>query len=435
VRVLFLTHRLPYAPNRGDRIRSFHMLQALQKYAKVTVASLVHDDEEASQVGRLASLATEVITARVPRRANLLRGSLKLLTTRRPLTLELLHAPALRSLVERSIASAMPDVVIAYCSSMARFAMEPPLNRTPFVLDMVDVDSAKWSALSQHAKWPKRAIYSREAVCLAEFERQAIRTAAMTLVVNEREAEVVRGLVPGAAVKVIQNGIDLDPFKPPSEPAGGAEVVFCGVLDYEPNEAAALRLARNIWPRVRRQRPDATLLLLGSRPTPAIRALPALDSSIRVTGAVPDVKPFLWQSAVAAVPLVTARGVQNKVLEALAAGLPVVISPIVAAGLPEAALPGCIVAEQDEAFASSIVQLLDAGPAARREWAAQASLDRVTWSRQLEPLHDVLLRAGQSGPPSLPRPTPRRPTESPTPSSESPTQFIQGRPAADLVRR
>ena len=403
MRVLFLTHRLPYAPNRGDRIRSFHMLQALQKYAKVTVASLVHDDEEASQIGRLGSLATDVITARVPRLTNLLRGSLKLLTTRRPLTLELLHAPALKSLLEQSIARTRPDVVIAYCSSMARFAMEPPLNRTPFVLDMVDVDSAKWSALSRHAKWPKRAIYSREAVCLAEFERQAIRAAAMTLVVNEREAEVVRELVPGAAVKVIQNGIDLDPFKPPSEPAATAEVTFCGVLDYEPNEAAALRLARDIWPRVRRQRPDATLLLLGSRPTPAIRALPGCDSSIRVTGAVPDVKPFLWKSALAAVPLVTARGVQNKVLEALAAGLPVVISPIVAEGLPESALPGCIVAGQDEEFARSIVHLLDAGPAARRERAERASLERLTWSLQLEPLYDVLLRARQSASPSLPR--------------------------------
>jgi sugar transferase (PEP-CTERM/EpsH1 system associated) len=425
VRVLFLTHRLPYAPNRGDRIRSFHMLQALQQYAQVTVASLVHDDEEASQVERLSSVATDVITARVPRRSNLLRGSLKLLTTRRPLTLELLHAPALKSLLAQGIARAAPDVVIAYCSSMARFAMEPPLDRTPFVLDMVDVDSAKWRALSQHATWPKRAIYSREAVCLAGFERQAIRTAAMTLVVNEREAEVVRELVPGAAVKVIQNGIDLEPFKPPSEPAAGAQVVFCGVLDYEPNEAAALRLARDIWPLVRRQRPDATLLLLGSRPTPAIRALPAGDSSIRVTGAVPDVKPFLWESALAAVPLVTARGVQNKVLEALAAGLPVVISPIVAEGLPESALPGCLVAEQDEAFARSIVQLLDAGQAARREHAERASLERLTWSRQLEPLHEVLLRARHPGSSSLP-PARRSPIrQNPATPSEPPPHLTR----------
>jgi glycosyltransferase involved in cell wall biosynthesis len=299
-------------------------------------------------------------------------------------------------------------VVIAYCSSMARFAMEPPLNRTPFVLDMVDVDSGKWSALSQHAKWPNRYIYSREAVCLAEFERQAVRAAAMTLVVNEREANAVRELVPNAAVQVIQNGIDLEPFKPPDGPATTAEVTFCGVLDYEPNEAAALRLARDIWPRVHRQRPDATLLLLGSRPTPAIRALPEVDSSIRVSGAVPDVKPYLWKSALAAVPLMTARGVQNKVLEALAAGLPVVVSPIVAEGLPESALGGCIVAGHDEEFAGSIVHLLDAGPAARRERAERASLERLTWPLQLEPLYMTLLHARRSGSPSPPRREPRR---------------------------
>ena len=396
MRVLFLTHRLPYAPNRGDRIRAFHMLQALQKYAEVTVASLVHDDEEALQSARLAGMTAEVITARVPRLSNLGRGALKLLT-KQPLTLELLHAPVLKQLLQRSIARVKPDVVMAYCSSMARVAMEPPLTGTPFVLDMVDVDSAKWRALSQHAAWPKRAIYSREAICLEEFERMAIRAAATTLVVNEREAAIVRTLVPDAAVTVIENGIDLAAFKPPGDPSNGTQVTFCGVLDYEPNEAAALRLARNIWPRVRRHRPDATLLLLGSRPTRAIRALPETDGSIRVTGAVPDVKPFLWTSAVAAVPLRTARGVQNKVLEALAAGLPAVVSPVVAEGLPEAALKGCIVAGDDDEFARCIVDQLEAGPAARRQRAEQASLDRLTWSQQLGRLSAVLEKAGRSG--------------------------------------
>ena len=396
MRVLFLTHRLPYAPNRGDRIRAFHMLQALRECAEVTVASLVHDDEEALQTDRLACMTAEVITARVPRLTNLGRGALKLLT-KRPLTLELLHAPALKQLLERSIARAKPDVVMAYCSSMARVAMEPQLTGTPFVLDMVDVDSAKWRALSRHAAWPKRAIYSREAICLEEFERTAIRAAAMTLVVNEREAAIVRELVPDAAVTVIENGIDLAAFKPPGDPSSGTQVTFCGVLDYEPNEAAALRLARNIWPRVRRHRPEATLLLLGSRPTRAIRALPEADGSIRVTGAVPDVKPFLWTSAVAAVPLRTARGVQNKVLEALAAGLPAVVSPIVAEGLPEAALKGCIVAGDDDEFARCIVEQLDAGPVARRQRAELSSLDRLTWSQQLGRLPSVLEKAARSG--------------------------------------
>jgi polysaccharide biosynthesis protein PslH len=395
VHVLFLTHRLPYAPNRGDRIRAFHMLQALKTCADVTVASLVHDDEERSHVDELRGFARDVMVAPVPRWANLVRGSLKLLTTRRPLTLELLHAPALNRLLIERLTRSKPDVVFAYCSAMARYAIEPPLDAIPFVLDMVDVDSNKWDALSHRASWPKRWIYAREAVCLAGFERAAIRAAQVTIAVNQREAAAVQKLVPNAAVSVIENGIDLAAFRPPANPADRAQVTFCGVLDYEPNEAAALRLGRCIWPLVRRQRPDAMLLLVGSRPTAAIRALPNSDSSIRVTGAVPDVRPFLWESAVAAVPLVTARGVQNKVLEALAAGLPAVVTPVVAEGLPGSTLQGCTLASDDEEFARAIVQLLEAGPSARRTLASRAALDRLTWSQQLAPLCGLLERVSR----------------------------------------
>jgi len=372
------------------------MLHALKACAELTVASLVHDDEEASHAASLRTVASDVIIAPVPRHTNLLRGGVKLLTTTRPLTLELLNAPALQPLLEKTVERSRPDVVFAYCSGMARFAMEPPLSGIPFVLDMVDVDSAKWSALSRSSAWPKRRIYAREAVCLADFERIAIRAAAVTLAVNAREAVAVRELVPDARVSVVENGIDLAGFSPPEGPAAGAQVTFCGVLDYEPNETAALRLGRQVWPLVRRKRPDASLLLVGSKPTQAVRALSDSDSTIRVTGAVPDVRPFLWESALSAVPLVTARGLQNKVLEALAAGLPVVTTPVVAEGLPESALRGCIVARDDDALAHGILQLLDAGPAARRQLAGQAGLEELTWAKQLAPLCGIVERAARS---------------------------------------
>lgn len=392
MRILFLSQRLPYAPNRGDRIRAFHIIQALRRFADVSVASLVHDAEEASHVAEVRKLADPVIAAPVPRWANRLRAAARLPTSR-PLTLELLHAPALRRELEDVVRRHPPDLVFAFCSSMARYAMEPPLRGVPMVLDLVDVDSAKWRALGRSAAPPLGLVYRREAHCLARFERDAIRAARVTVAVNRKEVDAARALAPGADVRVLENGIDLAAFRPSSEPAADPQVVFCGVMNYAPNEAAAVRLGTHIWPRVRRERPDARLVLVGASPTQKVRALASPAAGITVTGAVDDVKPALWQSAVAAMPLVTARGLQNKVLEALAAGLPAIVSPVVAEGLPASVLPGCVVAASDEEFADAILALLRATPAERRAIAGRAPLESLTWERQLASLPEIVREA------------------------------------------
>jgi glycosyltransferase involved in cell wall biosynthesis len=159
-------------------------------------------------------------------------------------------------------------------------------------------------------------------------------------------------------------------------------------MNYEPNVDAAVRLARDIWPRVVAIRPDAKLLIVGARPTPQVEAL--ASDSITVTGTVPDVRPYLWQSAVAAAPLMAARGVQNKALEALAAGLPVVVSPAVAGGLPRDVLSGCGIAATDREFAHQLLHLLALAPEERFRIATAAGLEELTWERQLALLPGVL---------------------------------------------
>jgi sugar transferase (PEP-CTERM/EpsH1 system associated) len=394
MRILFLTHRLPYAPNRGDRIRAFHILQQLRAVANVDVVSLAHDAEEAAQQSAMKHLADSVTVVRAPRLRNYARGALALAGTT-PLTHVLLDAPGMNAAIEKVITAHPPDVVLAFCSGIARLALEPMLARFPLVLDMVDVDSAKWTGLSGSAMPPMAWVYSREAKHLAAFERRVMETARMTIAINEREQDELQRLLPGARVSVVGNGIDLAAFRPTGTPARDANVVFCGVMNYPPNEEAALRLARTIWPLIKIRRPDARLTLVGAHPTRAIRALPQQDSTIVVTGMVPDVRPYLWNAEVSVAPLRTARGVQNKVLEALAAGLPTVVTPPVFAGLPQQVKNACTLSESDEAIAAAIVQLLSGRPASRREQAARADLDSLSWKVQLQPLVDILREAAR----------------------------------------
>jgi sugar transferase (PEP-CTERM/EpsH1 system associated) len=396
MRVWFLTHRLPYAPNRGDRIRAHHLLRWLQRRADVDLLSLVHDSDEQGSAAGMAGRAMSVHTGMVPRWRNRF-ASLAVLPTGRPLTLSLLDAPTLRTTLSTLREKHRPDVILAYCSSMASYAMNPVLDDIPLVLDMVDLDSEKWRALARNGPWYLRRIYAREARTLRVFEGRAVRAAQTTLAVNEREAAAVRDLVPGADVVTIGNGIAFESFAPLTEDRGQAEVVFCGVMDYPPNEAAALRLIRRIWPLVRERRPDAALWLVGSGPSERMRTSAGGDPSIHITGRVPDVRPFLWRSALAATPLSTARGVQNKVLEALAAGLPVVVSPVVAEGLPQSVASGVRVADSDRDFADAICRLLALSPAERRRIAAGADLTALTWEQQLAPLWDILVAAAATG--------------------------------------
>lgn len=396
MRVLFLTHRLPYAPNRGDRLRAHHVLHELARWAEVDLVSLAHDREEEARATDLRQVAATVMTARVPRVRAFARA-VPALATARPLTHVLLDAPALRPALRRLVKERPPDVVLALCSSMARFALEPPLRPTPLVVDLIDVDSEKWAALARTTRIPKRWIYRREAGCLSRFEAAAARCARATLVVNERERALLMRLAPDATTYIVPNGVDRASFRPDGPPAPEPRVVFCGVMNYPPNEEAAIWLARTVWPLVTRHRPGATLSIVGSEPTAAVRKLASGDRVIQVTGGVPDVRPFLWSAAISVAPLKTARGVQNKVLEAVAAGLPCVVTPAVWQGLPAAITPACRVADAPEDFADEILRLLASSPGERRGIARRADVTSLSWAARLTPLRRILETAATQG--------------------------------------
>lgn len=389
MRVLFLTHRLPYAPNRGDRARAFHMAHTLARHVDLHLVSLAHDTRELQEVGRLREAGINARAFRARPLSRYITGALRLAGTR-PLTHILLDAPGLRKHVAELCRTKPPDVVLAYCSGMARFAMEEPLVRYPLVLDMVDVDSAKWALLAQTARWPISWVYRREARYLGRFEAEATARAITTLVVNAREQTTLEGLAPGTDVRVMQLGVDLDHLRPATPPTESPRVVFCGVMNYTPNVEGVLWFAREVWPRVRAARPDAMFTIVGSSPAKAISHLATESSGIEVTGTVPDVRDYLWSAGVSVAPLLTARGTQNKVLEALAAQLPCVVSESVAAGLPQEALAGCRLGTSAETFSREIVALLDMTGAERRAVAARATLQTLGWEEQLAPLLPIL---------------------------------------------
>jgi sugar transferase (PEP-CTERM/EpsH1 system associated) len=396
LKVLFLTHRLPYAPNRGDRVRAFFLLRTLSRIAEVDVISLVHDDDEASHVGDLCGVARTVAPVRVSKMAGLVRSVLAL-PTAVPITHTMLDAPGLQDVLNSSVRTRRPDVVLAYCSGMARLALHPPLAGIPFVLDMVDVDSAKWDALSRVSHPPKRWVYAREARFLRSFEAVATRAAAAATVVTPREQETLLGIAPGSRIEVVPNGVDVEGLRPTGPPSQKRDVVFCGVMNYAPNEQAALLLAREVWPLVRKRCSDATLTLVGSSPTRAVQRLADPSLGITVTGAVPDVRPFLWRAALAAAPILTARGIQNKVLEAVAAGLPAVVTPNIMSSLPDTIARACVAADAPPALADAIVDLLSRSPDERRAFVERADISGLGWDRQLSRFPDLLRAAAGQG--------------------------------------
>ena len=236
MKILFLTHRLPYAPNRGDRIRAYHLLREMSRFAEVSLLSLTHDDEELSHRDRVP-FTREVTCLPVQRMRNLALAAARL-PTARPITHSLLDATGIHDALRDLIGRHSPDLVVAFCSGMARFAFEPPLEGRPFVLDMVDVDSVKWDRMADASRGPLRWIYRREARTLRAFERTATTRARATLVVNERERTALAQIAPGARITVVPAGIDLDAFRPPAPPTGDPVVIFCGVMSYAPNEMA-----------------------------------------------------------------------------------------------------------------------------------------------------------------------------------------------------
>ncbi|MGG5886945.1 TIGR03087 family PEP-CTERM/XrtA system glycosyltransferase [Falsiroseomonas sp. HC035] len=365
-RLLFLCHRIPYPPDKGDKIRAWHMLDRLAQDWEIDLGCLVDDPAD---LDHLPTLRTRCVSVEARRTGTRRQAALRAILRCRPgqpLSLGWFREAALWDWTQAHLAAGTHDAVFVYSSAMAPYVMTPAARRPGLrrVLDMVDVDSEKWRAYAADAKPPMRQVWAREARTLLAFERRAAAAFDRTLFVSAAEAAQFRAMAPEAAGRIdhVDNGVDLsayDPQQPGPSPyaPGTLPLVFTGTMDYRPNIEAVAWFAEAVMPLLRDAAPQAEFHIVGANPTPAVRALAALPG-VRVSGGVPRIQPWIAHAAVSVAPLRIARGIQNKVLEAMALARPVVASPEAFEGVR--ALPGrdILVAEGATAMAASVLDVL-----------------------------------------------------------------------------
>ncbi|MFZ2006010.1 MAG: TIGR03087 family PEP-CTERM/XrtA system glycosyltransferase [Stellaceae bacterium] len=386
--ILFLTQRIPFPPNKGDKIRSWHILKYLAQSHRVFLGCFLDDPLDRDHLAALGEICAGVACFPISPWSRRLRALLRV-RWGKPLTLDYFSDARLSAWIDDTVSRHGIRRAFVFSSSMAPYAI--PLHGRR-ILDLVDLDSAKWREYARHRPWPLSLVFSREARTLGAFEQRAATAFDQTLFVSEAEADEFRRLNPDERMKVtaMPNGVDLIYFSPdksrpdPFEP-GGCRLVFTGAMDYWPNIDAVTWFAEEILPGLRAAGMPARFYIVGSRPSRAVRSLGRLPH-VTVTGRVADVRPFLAHAFAAVAPLRVARGIQNKVLEAMAMGTPVVASTAACCGI--AAQPGAdlTIAESAADWISQLSSMSE-GDRSRLGKAGRSFVERHhRWDRNLHML-------------------------------------------------
>ncbi len=406
-RLLFLTQRIPYPPIKGEKIRPLQILKHLRRRHEVHLGCLIDDPADRAHVETVRGMCADAHFATLDRRlakATCGRGVL----TGEPLSVTYFRDAGLQRWVDRTMARVRPDVVFVCSGNMAPYVLHHADATGCLLVDLADVDSEKWRAYAAEARGPMRWVYAREAEKVAALERRIAVIADWSTFVTEAEAALFRRMVPNNAARVhaVRSGIDhayFDPagrHAPPFDPAR-PNFVFTGTMDYPPNVDAVCWFAREILPLVRTSLPDAAFWVVGASPAPAVQRLASLDG-VAVTGRVPDVRPYLAHAAACVAPVRIARGIQNKVLEAMAMGRPTVVTPQALEGIDAEPGRDLLLAGDAASFAAAAVAAArgpdrgELGAAARR-----LVVERFGWSATL-PAFDRLIATARGGRPAEP---------------------------------
>lgn len=393
--ILFLAHRIPYPPNRGDKIRSFNILKQLCALGTVHLATFADDDADMGHAETLrpmlGSLHIEKRTVSTP------VGAAKALLTGKPVSLTMFDSPGIRRFVHGTLDAQSVNAVFVFSGQMAQFVPDLPTG-TRFVIDFCDVDSAKFAAYAENSKAVFRYMHTREARLLSAFEQRIARRADKSVFVSSAEADVFQqsAAIDADRIMALENGIDCTFFDPAAEfekvdtPAESL-IVFTGQMDYRPNIEAVASFADKVFPAIRAQKPKAQFAIVGRNPTSEVTRMGDRDGVI-VTGGVADIRSWLAAADIVVAPLRIARGIQNKVLEAMAMARPVVASKAAFEGID--ARPGehLMVADSPAQEAQHVLALLaDPGRAETMGQAARRHmLDRYVWSETLAPIGKLI---------------------------------------------
>jgi sugar transferase (PEP-CTERM/EpsH1 system associated) len=362
--LLFLMQRLPYPLIKGEKIRNWHILNYLAKWYDVHFGCLIDDPADNQHIETVKALCASMYTTPLDKRRAKLTCASGLLTGE-PLSVTYFRDAGLRAWVEDVVTRIKPEMTFVNSSNMAPYILGLPRTGKR-VVELGDVDSEKFRSYSETARPPMRQIYRREWRLVEQLERRVALECDHSVFVTEAEARLFRAKEPATAHKVvgISCGVDhryFDPsldFPAPYDP-GPPAYVFTGTMDYPPNIDAVTWFATEVLPVIRRSLPTARFFIVGSSPSEAVKRLAKLDG-VFVTGRVPDVRPYVFHGTAAVGPMRIARGIQNKVLEAMAMGKPVIVTSGALEGID--ATPGreVILADDAETFANAAVRLYGA---------------------------------------------------------------------------
>lgn len=389
-KLLYLVHRLPYPPNKGDKVRSYNLLKHLAQRHQIYLGTFIDDPADAAYLDTVRALCADMYVARLSPRLARLR-SLSGLLSGEALSLSYYRDRGLRDWIFAIRARESIDGAVIFSSVMADYI--PDMDQLPTLVDFVDMDSAKWTQYATTHRWPLSWIYQREGRQLLRFERDVARRARRSFFVTEAEVALFQQAAPECAdrVEAMCNGVDADFFSPDralASPyaAGEIPIVFTGAMDYWPNVDAAIWFAVAVLPALRRHHPSLRLYVVGRSPDAAVQAL-AADSAagIAVTGTVDDVRPYIGHAAVIVAPLRIARGIQNKVLEAMAMAKAVVASTTCAEPIDAESGTELLCAATAEDYIAHINALLAAPATAQRIGVAarECVLSRYSWHAHL----------------------------------------------------
>jgi sugar transferase (PEP-CTERM/EpsH1 system associated) len=396
--LLYLVHRFPYPPDKGDKIRSFHLLKHLSQRYRVHLGTFIDDEMDRKYLEKVRDMCGETCFLDLYPRSARIR-SLTGLFSGQPLTLPYYHDKRLQAWVSNLLKTRPIGTILVFSAAMAQYVSHATNVRR--VMDFVDIDSDKWMQYATTITWPMSWIYRRESKLLLDYEKQIATLFNSATFVSETEANLFKRLAPEVATKVtyFNNGVDAEYFSPQNiylNPylAGIDVLVFTGAMDYWANIDAVQWFANNIFPAIRLQLPKVEFFIVGARPSATVMALADLPGII-VTGAVPDVRPYLAHASMAVAPLRIARGIQNKVLEAMAMGKTVVASPQAIEGINAHPDRDVVVVIDDRDFSKRIIELLQNGtnPAIGRA-ARVRVVEDYNWKKNLGRI-DALLSQPQ----------------------------------------
>ena len=391
--LIFISHRIPWPLNKGEKIRGWNLIQYLRPNYRVHLGCVVDDPADMVHVDHLKTVCASVGAFPIDKRAQK-RKALTKMRPGRPLMPDFYYSSELQRWVDDTMAATLMDVIYIYSVAMAPYALEK--QHPCKILDAQDIDSEKWAEYGRTAKLPMRLIWQREARTLLAYERRAASACDWSFFVSEPEAERFRELAPESAQKTVavECGVDLARFSPDyvydwpfGEP--GPCLVFTGNMDYWPNADAAIWFAREVMPILREARPDIRFWAVGANPGADVSALADLPG-VTVTGRVEDVRPYVSHAAAIVAPLRIARGIQNKVLEGMASGKAVIASPAAFEGVRAVAGVELLVADGAAEFAAKIGEIL-AGQHPGLGTAARAAMEKgYAWNAVLSKLDDYL---------------------------------------------